>query len=209
LDIWLNYNPWTLGHKWVGIEGAGDLFVEKRDTRLKHFMIQPEVRWWACEKFNGHFFGVHVHGGVFDVGAIKMPFGWGDYGLGTYPVEMKTSEGYDVKGIQYAKGDTPYQSLIDKYGEDYAKNQMLYANADRDGIYTNSFDGWFAGVGVSYGYHWLLSSRISLEFTIGVGYTYLNYEKLRCTTCKQAVGDDNAHYFGPTRAGISLVYMIK
>jgi hypothetical protein len=209
LDVWLNYNPWTLGHKWVGIKGAGDMFVEKRETRLKHFMLQPEVRWWACEKFNGHFFGVHIHGGIFDVGAIKMPFGWGDYGLGKYPVEMKTSEGYNVSGVEYEKGTTPYQGLIDKYGEAYAKNQMLYANADRDGMYTNSFDGWFAGVGVSYGYHWILNSRVSMEFTVGLGYTYLKYEKLRCTTCKQALGDENVHYFGPTRAGISLVYMIK
>jgi hypothetical protein len=209
LDIGVSYNPWVLGHKWVGIEGAGDMFVEKRSVRLKHFMVQPEVRWWMCEKFNGHYFGVHVHGGVFDVGAIKLPFGWGNYGLSEYPVEMKTSDGYDVKGIQYEKGTTPYPGLVDKHGEGYANSQIIYSNVDRDGIYTNSFEGWFAGVGVSYGYHWILSPRVGMEFTVGLGYTYLKYEKLRCTTCKQAIGDEEAHYFGPTRAGISLVYMLK
>ncbi|MDR2917718.1 MAG: DUF3575 domain-containing protein [Tannerella sp.] len=209
LDIWVNYNPWTLGHKWVGIEGAGADFVEKRDSKLKHFMIQPEIRWWLCEKFNGHFFGAHVHGGIFNVGAVKMPFGWGDYGLGEYPVEMTTTDGYKVKGTQYAKGTTPYQGLVDLYGEAYAENQIIYSNADRDGIYTNSFEGWFAGVGVSYGYHWVLAPRFSMEFTVGLGYAYLDYDKTRCTDCKQTIAKDKIHYFGPTRLGISLVYMLK
>jgi hypothetical protein len=209
LDIWVNYNPWILGHKWVGLEGEGSKFVQKRDTRLKHLMIQPEVRWWICEKFNGHFFGFHVHGGTFNVGAVKMPFGWGDYGLGKYPVEMETTGGYIVKGIQYEKGTEPYQGLIDRSGEDYANTQKIYSNSDRDGIYTNSFEGWFAGLGVSYGYHWILSPRFSMEFTAGLGYVYLDYEKVRCTSCKQVIGDGKTHYFGPTRAGISLVYILK
>ena len=209
LDIWVNYNPWTLGSKWVGIKDAGANFVEKRDSKLKHFMVQPELRWWLCEKFNGHFFGVHLHGGIFNVGAVKMPFGWGDYGLGTYPVEMTNAAGNKVKGIQYEKGITPYQGLVDKFGKDYAMNQVIYSNADRDGIYINSFEGWFVGAGVSYGYHWVLAPRFSMEFTIGVGYAFLDYDKTRCTNCKQIIGDGISHYFGPTRAGISLVYMLK
>ncbi|MDR0697774.1 MAG: DUF3575 domain-containing protein [Tannerella sp.] len=209
LDIWLNYNPWSLGYKWVGIKGASNDFIETRDTKFKHFMIQPEVRWWLCEKFNGHFFGVHIHGCMFNVGAITMPFGWGNYGLGTSSVEMVPTEGHTVKGVQYEKGTIPYQGLIDKYGIDYATNHLIYSSADRDGIYTNSFDGWFAGLGVSYGYQWVLSSRFSMEFTAGIGYTYLNYEKVRCASCKQVIGEEKVHYFGPTRAGISLVYMLK
>jgi hypothetical protein len=209
LDVWVNYNPWTLGHKWVGINEVAGNNVERRDTRLKHLLLQPELRWWTCEKFNGHFFGVHAHGGIFSVGAFKMPFGWGDYGLGEYPAEMTASDGFTVKGIRYEAGTTPYQGLVDKYGEGYANSQMSYSNADRDGIYTNSFEGWFAGAGVSYGYHWVWSPRFSMELTVGAGYIYFNYEKTRCTTCRQVIGDESAHYFGPTRAGISLVYMLK
>jgi hypothetical protein len=209
LDLWINYNPWTLGRKWVGIEGAGSDFVEQRNTRLKHFLFQPEIRWWACEKFNGHFFGVHLHGGLFSLGAIKAPFGWGDYGLGEYPVEMTTADGYVVKGVQYKKGTEPYKGLVDKFGQAYANSQVIYSNADRDGIYTNSFDGWFAGLGVSYGYHCILSPRLSMEFTVGLGYAYLDFDKLRCTTCRQVIGEEKIHYIGPTRAGLSLVYMLK
>ena len=215
LDIWVNYNPWTLGHKWVGIEGAGPSFVEQRESKLKHLMVQPEVRWWLCEKFNGHFLGAHLHGGIFNVGAMKMPFDWGRYKgadgefLGSYPETLTTADGNKVKGIQYKRGTAPYQGMVNKFGKEYANNQIVYANADRDGIYVNSYEGWFIGAGISYGYHWVLSSRFSMEFTIGVGYAYLNYEKTRCTDCKQVIGDEVTHYFGPTRAGISLVYMLK
>jgi len=191
--------------------------------------VQPELRYWLCEKFNGHFFGVHLHGGIFNVGALSLPFDWGRYKypagenivsladgqpwgqyLGRYPVEMETATGATVTGVQYKNGTgNPYSGLVGKYGETYAKNQSAYSYADRDGIYINSFDGWLLGAGVSYGYHWILTTRLSAEFTIGVGYAYLRYEKSRCTDCKQSLEDLQTHYFGPTRAGISLVYMIK
>jgi hypothetical protein len=236
LDIWVNYNPWTLGYKWVGVEGTENHFsnetgknpfVEKREKKLKHWMVQPELRWWLCEKFNGHFFGVHLHGGQFNVGAMSLPFGigrykyggtidkdWGEY-LGKYPVKMQTGatlpngEKAEVNGVQYKQGTTPYIGLINYAGREEAENQLLYAYADRDGIYTNSFEGWFAGAGVSYGYHWILSPRFSMEFTLGLGFAYFNYQKARCTDCRQVIGEDASWYLGPTRAGIGLVWMLK
>lgn len=55
LDISGNYNGWTLsgGRKW------------------KHWLVQPEARWWVCDKFAGHFLGVHAHGGQCNVGNLK------------------------------------------------------------------------------------------------------------------------------------------
>jgi hypothetical protein len=246
LDIWGNYNPWILGYKWVGIEDAGSRFTEKREKKLKHWMLQPEFRWWNCEKFNGHFFGVHLHGGQFSVGAMSLPFGigrykysfstdeneverdqfgqaahgdegWGSY-LGQYPVKMETGgrqgDGTvlperQVSGVMYKPGTLPYVGLVNYAGAEEARNQMLYANADRDGVYTNSFEGWFAGAGVSYGYHWILGPHFSMEFTLGIGFAYLDYDKLRCTTCRQVIAQDKSWYFGPTRAGVGLVWMLK
>ncbi|MDR1380757.1 MAG: DUF3575 domain-containing protein [Tannerella sp.] len=221
LDIGLNYNPWTLGHKWVGLYEE-DLSVvsasaSEREIKLKHFMIQPEVRWWMCEKFNGHYFGVHLLGGLFNAGGLKLPFDWGRYKdasgdyLGMYPMEM-TPVGYEnvkVQGIGYQISEVPYPGLGKASGTELEANDVYWGNADRDGIYINSFEGWFAGAGVSYGYHWVLGRRLSLEFTLGVGYVYLQYDKSRCTDCKKKLGEESAHYFGPTRAGISLVYMLK
>ncbi len=59
LDISGNYNPWTFGST-------------EPKTRLKHWLVQPEARYWLCEKFNGHFFGAHAHYGEYNVGGIKF-----------------------------------------------------------------------------------------------------------------------------------------
>lgn len=51
LDLSGNYNGWTInGHKW------------------KHWMAQPEVRYWFCDRYAGHFLGLHAMGGQYNVG---------------------------------------------------------------------------------------------------------------------------------------------
>lgn len=59
LDIYVNYNPWSLGS----------------NKQFKYVMLQPEYRYWFCERFSGHFIGVHAHAGIFNIGGIDMPFG--------------------------------------------------------------------------------------------------------------------------------------
>lgn len=58
LDVSGNLNAWTLSHgrKW------------------KHWMVQPEARYWFCDRFAGHFLGVHLHGGQFNIGGLKNDF---------------------------------------------------------------------------------------------------------------------------------------
>lgn len=46
LDISGAYNPWTF----------------KDDKKMRFWMLQPEVKYWICEKFEGHFIGLHLHG---------------------------------------------------------------------------------------------------------------------------------------------------
>lgn len=46
LDVGAAYNPWT--------------FCD--DKKMRFWLVQPEVRYWLCEKFEGHFFGLHLHG---------------------------------------------------------------------------------------------------------------------------------------------------
>lgn len=41
LDLSGNYNPWKFDD----------------ETRLRHWGVQPELRYWLCEKFNGSFSG--------------------------------------------------------------------------------------------------------------------------------------------------------
>ena len=59
LDLSGNYNPFNLGD----------------DKKMKHWMAQPEARYWFCEAFNGHFLGLHMLGGQYNVGNIKFPLG--------------------------------------------------------------------------------------------------------------------------------------
>lgn len=45
------------------------------DKKFKHILVQPEFRYWFCERFNGWFLGVHALGGRYNVGNYKMPLG--------------------------------------------------------------------------------------------------------------------------------------
>ena len=71
------------------------------------------------------------------------------------------------------------------------------------------YEGWATGIGISYGYTWILGKRWNLEANIGAGYIYTKYDKYECKTCGRFKGNQKKHYFGPTKAGISLIYIIK
>ncbi len=47
------YNPWTLN--------ADD------NMKVKHFLVTPEVRYWFCERFNGHFLGINANYTMFNI----------------------------------------------------------------------------------------------------------------------------------------------
>lgn len=40
------------------------------DHKWKHWLVQPEVRYWFCEPFVKSFLGLHVLGGEYNVGNI-------------------------------------------------------------------------------------------------------------------------------------------
>ncbi|MCC8154112.1 MAG: DUF3575 domain-containing protein [Tannerellaceae bacterium] len=71
------------------------------------------------------------------------------------------------------------------------------------------FQGWLVGAGVSIGHQWMLSNRFSLEASIGVGYAYMDYDTYPCDKCGTRISEDTKHYFGPTKASLSLIYIIK
>jgi len=54
LDLSGSFNGWTLSH----------------NRRWKHWAVQPEARYWLCDRFGGHFLGIHAHGGQFNIGNI-------------------------------------------------------------------------------------------------------------------------------------------
>ena len=77
LDLSSNYNPFSFSD----------------NKKWKHWMAQPEARYWFCERFNGHFMGLHLLGGQYNVGGVKLPFG-------IYP----SVEDYRYEGYYYGAG---------------------------------------------------------------------------------------------------------
>ena len=55
----------------------------------------------------------------------------------------------------------------------------------------------------------MLSNRFNIEASLGIGYVHARYDKYKCTTCGQKLGKGDADYIGPTRAAISIIYMLK
>ena len=73
----------SLGKKWTldAQVGMNFFFYENDATanryktrKWSHWLVQPEVRYWTCETFNGLFWGIHTHGGQMNVAGINIPF---------------------------------------------------------------------------------------------------------------------------------------
>ena len=87
LDLSGNYNGWD----WSD------------NKKWKHWMAQPEARYWFCEAFNGHFLGAHLLGGQYNVGGLDLPFGIYD-GLKDHRYEGWYVGGGLVYGYQWLLG---------------------------------------------------------------------------------------------------------
>ena len=57
------------------IMGGFNPFNFSDNKKFKHILVQPELRYWFCETFNGHFVGLHSHGAEYNVGGIYIPIG--------------------------------------------------------------------------------------------------------------------------------------
>lgn len=82
---------------------------------------------------------------------------------------------------------------------------LLFGKGSKDYRY----EGWGAGGGISYGYSFYLGKRWSLEANLGIGYVRLHYDKYDCEKCGKKAASENRNYFGPTKVGVSLIYIIK
>lgn len=81
LDISGNLNAWNLGKH-----------------RMRHWLVQPEVRYWLCDRFQGHFFSLHAIAGQFNFGNLPK----GLHPLGLYGLDTKRYQGWmEGAGIAY------------------------------------------------------------------------------------------------------------
>lgn len=93
MDVTGQLNAWTLSH----------------DRRWKHWAVQPEARYWFCDRFAGHFLGVHLHGGQYNIGGLDLNANF----LGTDFRKLKDSryQGWFVgAGVAYG-----YSWILDRH----------------------------------------------------------------------------------------------
>lgn len=61
----------------LNLTGNYNPFKFKADKKIAHWLIQPEWRFWTCERFQGHFFGIHGHYARYNGGIKKYRYdGW-------------------------------------------------------------------------------------------------------------------------------------
>ena len=78
-----------------------------------------------------------------------------------------------------------------------------------DALQHASSQGWAAGAGLTYGYSWPISRRWNMEFTLGLGWWYTEYDRFESRTCGLFQERVARHAFGPTDLGLSFIYLIK
>lgn len=69
------------------------------------------------------------------------------------------------------------------------------------------YQGWAAGMGVSSGYAWMVTSKWNIEAEIGAGGWYSEYDKYQRPLCGEYEGSLKRILYGPTRASISLMFI--
>ena len=139
------------GYNWFNLDTKKD-----NNKKLVHWLVQPEFRYFLCERFTGHYFGVHAIGSQYNIGGYNLPMLFG-----------KDSERYRHEGSAY-------------------------------------------GAGFSYGYQLPLARRWNLEFNVGVGYMRMKYDVYDCKTCGDVIEEGRTkNYFGPTKAGVTLIFLIN
>ncbi len=63
-----------LARKWtLNVSGQLNLWSVK-DHKWRHWLVQPEARYWFCRRFTGSFLGIHAIGGEYNFGNIDAPF---------------------------------------------------------------------------------------------------------------------------------------
>jgi len=78
LNLTGGYNPWNL-------EGS-----EENNKKLVHLIVEPELRYWFCERFNGSSVGIH---GIY-----------ADYNVGQYDIPLLFEKAYRYEGTAYGGG---------------------------------------------------------------------------------------------------------
>lgn len=88
-----------LAPKWTfDLSGNLNAWAPFGDMRWKHWLVQPEARYWFCERFNGHFIGFHALGGQYNVGNIPNNISWFPFNTDLRKLSNNRYQGWGVGG---------------------------------------------------------------------------------------------------------------
>lgn len=135
-----------LSKKWtLDVSGNYNPFTNSDGKRWKHWLVQPEARYWFCQRMDGHFIGAHALAMKYNVGGLNTDFklfgtnfaslkdhryeGWGVGGGVTYGYSWILSQHWNVEaalgvGLVYSKYD---RYMCEKCGDKLDSGNHLYA----------------------------------------------------------------------------------
>lgn len=65
----------TLAPKWTfDMSGSLNLWKFSNGKQWRNYLLQPEARYWFCNRFAGHFVGAHLLGGQYNIGNVDLGF---------------------------------------------------------------------------------------------------------------------------------------
>lgn len=87
--------------------------------------------------------------------------------------------------------------------------QFNFGNLPIGALKDYRYEGKIYGGGFSYGYQWIVGNRVNIGAEIGVGYWSMDYDKFFCQTCGERIDHYRSNYFGPTKIGVNIIYLLK
>lgn len=190
----------------LNIESGANFFLYSQDpmsalyrkTKWSHWVVQPELRYWTRKKqdYRKRYSEDELsamtpeqHAELQEQDRVANEEGYSAGRRGWFVGAHAHIGQMNVSGI-----NIPYPFLLQN-----RNNAMKH----------HRYEGWFFGAGVSLGYQWILSKRLTLEAVLGLGYAHIIYDKYRCINCGKHLGRGHADYIGPTKAALSLTYIIN
>ena len=86
----------AMGYNWFNVD-----FCNNNNKKLAHWIVQPEVRYFLCERFSGHFFGAHTTYSEYNIAGYNLPMFFG-----------KGSQDFRHQGHAYGAGISYGYQLI-------------------------------------------------------------------------------------------------
>ena len=116
----------TSPHTTIEFGGWMSLWDFSDRTSFRHWMLQPELRYWLCESMNGSFFGLHAHGGQFNIGSIDIPVG-----------RLTELNDNRYQGYFYGAGTVSYTHLdvYKRQPHSCVSRHICSVSTDRDGLH--------------------------------------------------------------------------